>query len=49
MSCVTGTSPWQEGLIVGMGEYHGKVEVDVSGKLVLPASSTLTSIWRVLW
>lgn len=25
-----------EGLIVGMGEYHGKVEVDVSGKLVLP-------------
>ena len=24
-----------EGLIVGMGEYHGKVEVDVSGKLVL--------------
>lgn len=38
-----------EGLIVGMGEYHGKVEVDVSGKLVLPASSTLTSIWRVLW
>lgn len=38
-----------EGLIVGMGEYHGKVEVDVSGKLVLPASSTLTSIWRALW
>ena len=25
-----------EGLIVGMGEYHGKMEVDVSGKLVLP-------------
>ena len=25
-----------EGLIVGMGEYHGKVEVDVSGKLLLP-------------
>ena len=25
-----------EGLIVGMGEYHGKVGVDVSGKLVLP-------------
>ena len=25
-----------EGLIVGMGEYHGKVEVDVSGKIVLP-------------
>ena len=25
-----------EGLIVGMGEYHGHVEVDVSGKLVLP-------------
>ena len=25
-----------EGLIVGMGEYHGKVEVDVSGKLVRP-------------
>ena len=25
-----------EGLIVGMGEYHGKVEVDVSGKRVLP-------------
>ena len=25
-----------EGLIVGMGEYHGKVEVDVSCKLVLP-------------
>ena len=25
-----------EGLIVGMGEYHGKVEVGVSGKLVLP-------------
>ena len=25
-----------ESLIVGMGEYHGKVEVDVSGKLVLP-------------
>ena len=25
-----------EGLIVGMGEYHGKTEVDVSGKLVLP-------------
>ena len=25
-----------EGLIVGMGEYHGKVEVDVSDKLVLP-------------
>ena len=25
-----------EGLIVGMGEYPGKVEVDVSGKLVLP-------------
>ena len=25
-----------EGLIVGMVEYHGKVEVDVSGKLVLP-------------
>ena len=25
-----------EGLIVGMGEYHGKVEVAVSGKLVLP-------------
>ena len=25
-----------EGLIVGMGEYHGKVEVDVFGKLVLP-------------
>ena len=25
-----------EGLIVGMGEYHGKVEVDVSSKLVLP-------------
>ena len=38
-----------EGLIVGMGEYHGKVEVDVSGKLVRPASSTLTSIWRALW
>lgn len=25
-----------EGLIVGMGEYHGKVEMDVSGKIVLP-------------
>ena len=25
-----------EGLIVGMGEYHGNVEVDVSGKIVLP-------------
>ena len=25
-----------EGLIVGMGEYHGKVEVDVGGKIVLP-------------
>ena len=25
-----------EGLIVGMGEYHGKEEIDVSGKLVLP-------------
>ena len=25
-----------EGLIVGLGEYHGKMEVDVSGKLVLP-------------
>ena len=25
-----------EGLIVGMGEYHGDVEVDVSGKIVLP-------------
>ena len=25
-----------EGLIVGMGEYHGKQEIDVSGKLVLP-------------
>ena len=25
-----------EGLIVGMGEYSGKVEVDVSGKVVLP-------------
>ena len=25
-----------EGLIVGMGEYHSKMEVDVSGKLVLP-------------
>ena len=25
-----------EGLIVGMGEYHGKTEVDVSGKIVLP-------------
>ena len=25
-----------EGLIVGMGEYHGHVEVDVSGKLVTP-------------
>ena len=25
-----------EGLIVGMGEYHGKMEVDVSGKLVRP-------------
>lgn len=25
-----------EGLIVGMGEYHGEMEVDVSGKLVLP-------------
>ena len=25
-----------EGLIVGMGEYHGKMEVEVSGKLVLP-------------
>ena len=28
-----------EGLIVGMGEYHGKMEVDVSGKLVLPGFS----------
>ena len=25
-----------EGLIVGMGEYHGKVEADVGGKIVLP-------------
>ena len=25
-----------EGLIVGMGEYHGKVELDVTGKIVLP-------------
>ena len=25
-----------EGLIVGMGEYSGAVEVDVSGKIVLP-------------
>ena len=25
-----------EGLIVGMGEYSGKQEVDVSGKIVLP-------------
>ena len=25
-----------EGLIVGLGEYHGKQEIDVSGKLVLP-------------
>ncbi|MBQ4579018.1 MAG: adenine deaminase, partial [Clostridia bacterium] len=25
-----------EGLIVGMGQYSGKTEVDVSGKLVLP-------------
>ena len=25
-----------EGLIVGMGEYSGNVEVDVSGKIVLP-------------
>lgn len=25
-----------EGLVVGMGDYHGKVEVDVSGKVVTP-------------
>lgn len=25
-----------EGLIVGMGEYHGLTEIDVSGKIVLP-------------
>ena len=25
-----------EGLIVGLGEYHGKEEIDVAGKLVLP-------------
>lgn len=25
-----------EGLIVGMGSYHGHVEVDVTGKIVLP-------------
>ena len=25
-----------EGLIVGLGEYHGQQEIDVSGKLVLP-------------
>ena len=25
-----------EGLIVGMGSYHGKTEVDCTGKIVLP-------------
>ena len=36
MSCVTADIAVAEGLIVGMGEYHGDVEVDVSGKIVLP-------------
>ncbi len=40
-----------EGLIVGMGEYHGKVEMDVSGKIVLPgfldAHIHLESSWSV--
>ena len=26
-----------EGLIVGMGSYHGKTEVDCTGKIVLPS------------
>lgn len=33
-----------EGLIAGMGEhYEGEVEIDMGGKLVLPALSTRTS------
>lgn len=38
-----------EGLIVGMGSYSGIREVDMSGRIILPAFWTPTSIWRAPW
>lgn len=35
-SCAAGDIAVAEGLIVGMGQYRGRVEADVSGKIVLP-------------
>ena len=37
------------GLVVGMGDYAGETEYDMTGKSLPPGSSTPISIWRAPW